>query len=115
MLKPLKEYLTILNSVRVEKSKELNANGLDSVVNSNTLNGTYTHSEEFKVVGKKVKIKWSKDEIGDSDWKCGWYNAMVQSFSEENDTIDVMYFIEEDCVYTICVSDFIARGKLVVA
>lgn len=54
------------------------------------------------VVGKKVKIKWSKDEIGDSGWKCGWYNAMVQSFSEENDTIDVMYFSEEDCIYYMC-------------
>jgi hypothetical protein len=67
------------------------------------------------IVGKRVKIKWSKDEIGDSGWRCGWYTAVIQSFSEENDTIDVVYFTEQECVYTLCVSKYIAKGKLVSA
>jgi hypothetical protein len=28
------------------------------------------------IIGKRVKIKWSKDEIGDSGWRFGWYTAV---------------------------------------
>ena len=67
-------------------------------------------SDDFMVVGK---IKWSKNEIGDSGWKCGWYSAMVQGFCIDDDSIDVVYFTEKYCIYTVCISDLISKEKLI--
>ena len=113
MLKPIEEYLNILYNLRTERNRELIRSGKNSIVSLLSSNGH--QSEDFMVVGKRVKIKWSKDEIGDSGWKCGWYTAMVQGFCVEHDSVDVVYFTEKDCIYTVCVSDLISKGKLMAA
>jgi hypothetical protein len=113
MLKPIEEYLKILYNLRAERNIELIQTGQGSLVNF--LSSSGNESEDFMVVGKRVKTKWSKDEIGDSGWKCGWYRAMVQGFSIEHDSIDVVYFTEKDCVCTVCVTDLISKGKLMAA
>ena len=115
MLKPIKEYLEILELQRRGRDEEILLGGREKENNTDAEVGDCMHYEEFRIVGKRVKIKWSKDEIGDSGWMCGWYAAVVQSFSEENDTIDVVYFTELGCVYTLCISEYIAKGKLVSA
>ena len=115
MLKPIEEYLRILQLQRRERNEEILKCVWDEENNVNPEDDNCIHCEEFLIIGKRVKVKWSKDEIGDSGWKCGWYTAVVQSFSEENDTIDVVYFTEQECVYTICVSEYIAQVKLVSA
>ena len=113
MLKPIEEYLNILYNLRTERNRELIRSGKNSIVSLLSSNGH--QSEDFMVVGKRVKIKWSKDEIGDSGWKCGWYTAMVQGFCVEHDSVDVVYFTEKDCIYTVCVCDLISKGKLMAA
>ena len=35
--------------------------------------------EKLCQVGAKVKVQWTKEEIGDSGWKPGWYIAYVHS------------------------------------
>ncbi|CAB3988424.1 Hypothetical predicted protein [Paramuricea clavata] len=113
MLKPIEEYLKILYNLRKERNTELIQTGQGSLVNF--LSSSGNQSEDFMVVEKRIKIKWSKDEIGNSGWKYGWYTAMVQGFSIQHDSIDVVYFTEKDCVYTVCVSDLLSKGKLMAA
>lgn len=28
--------------------------------------------EKLKQVGAKIKVRWTPEEIGDSDWRAGW-------------------------------------------
>lgn len=68
--------------------------------------------EQMSQVGAVVKIKWTEDEIGDSGWKPGWYNAYVQAYSEEDDIIDVTYPTEPNCTYSIQLDTYIKDKKL---
>ena len=69
MLKPIKEYLEILELQRRERNEEILLAGREKENNSDAEISDCTHCEEFMIVGKRVKIKWSKDEIGDSGWR----------------------------------------------
>jgi hypothetical protein len=71
--------------------------------------------EEYFCIGRKIKVKWSKDEIGNSGWKTGWYCAQVQEGHIEEDDITIVYYTEPECVYTLCVSESLALGKLKLA
>lgn len=43
--------------------------------------GNSDSDEENFDIGRAVMVKWTKDEIGVSGWKMGWYKAVVQSSS----------------------------------
>lgn len=43
--------------------------------------------EQFYEIGCKVKLMWTKDEIGDSEWRPGWYVGEVQQSDPDNDVI----------------------------
>ena len=43
--------------------------------------------EQFYELGARIKIKWSKQEIRDTDWRPGWYVAEVQDADWDNCTI----------------------------
>lgn len=75
----------------------------------------YECYEEFVAIGQKIKVKWTKDEIGDSGWRAGWYCAQVQEGQIEEDVICIVYFSEPKCVYTLCVSEYLAHGKIKLA
>ena len=77
MLRPMEDYLRILYNLRTERNRELIWSGQGNLVN--LLSSTSQACEDFMVVGKRVEMKWSKDEIGDSGWKCGWYTAIPAS------------------------------------
>ena len=36
--------------------------------------------EQMTQVGAKHKVKWTKEEVGDSGWRLGWYAATVQEY-----------------------------------
>ncbi len=109
----LKEYLAIERDIRRKNNKVFFAKNtkLDDEL-SNNKSDSY---EEYFSIGRKVKVKWSKDEIGNSGWKTGWYCAQVQEGHIEEDDITIVYYTEPECVYTLCVSEFLALGKLKLA
>ena len=67
-----------------------------------------TEYEDYFEIGVHLKIMWTRDEIGDTGWKPGWYSAEVQSSTIENDEITVVYITEPDCVYTVEVTPLLA-------
>ena len=71
-----------------------------------------TGSEDFFEVGARVKVRWTKEEIGDSGWRCGWYVAEVQKANSMLDQIEVVYISEPESVYKIDVTSMLAKGKL---
>ena len=115
IFEPIKNYITILKDMRREKDKEIT---VATVVDKTTgecnqvENETY---EEYFAVGAKIKLRWTKEEIGDSGWRCGWYTAQVQASNLEEDTIEVLYFSEPESVYSVCVSEYLSLGKLELA
>ena len=58
--------------------------------------------EEYFNIGVKVLIRWTKEEIGDSGWRCGWYSAQVQENSLEDDVIKCCTFWNRNA-YIPCV------------
>ena len=106
----LKQYVTILKEIRHTKDKELYTKCRNVVDES--LSTSYDEYEEYFCIGRKVKVKWSKEELGDSGWRGAWYCAHVQGGHIEDDSINIVYYTEPECVYTLCVSEYLALGKL---
>lgn len=116
IFEPVKNYVQILRKIRIEKSTELSNAIIGNT--SYTQNQPATNHEEYEdyfSIGTKIKVRWTKDEIGDSGWRCGWYTAQVQEGHLEEDVIQVLYFSEPECVYSVCVSEYLALGKLKLA
>lgn len=68
--------------------------------------------EQFYEIGARIKVKWSKEEIGDSEWRPGWYVGEVQSADRDNDEITVQFVSEPDCTYMYEVTPCLVRGTL---
>ena len=47
----------------------------------------------------RLEQKWTKEQVGDSGWKPGWYTADVQGYDDINDEISLIYPGEPDFVY----------------
>lgn len=73
---------------------------------SNNLFGKVTQT------GAKVKVHWTKDEVGDSGWKAGWYVGTVQSYDEETDVLCITYAGEPNDPYEEDLSELIDQGKI---
>ncbi len=90
-------------------------------VNHSYRKRTYTssstlHPEEVRSdmceVGAKIKVKWTPEELGDSGWRPGWYQAVVLSYDAESDLLTISYPVEEGCVYTIDLSSMLHKGTI---
>ena len=47
------------------------------------------------------------------DWRqWGWYCAQVQEGEIEEDNIRIVYVTKPNCVYSVCVTEHLARGNL---
>ena len=68
--------------------------------------------EQFYEVGTRVKVKWTREEIGDSNWRPGWYVGEVQGSIAEEDEITVQFISEPESTYTYEVTPCVAEGKL---
>lgn len=76
---------------------------------------TYNGDEmkQFYEVGARVKVKWTREEIGDSNWRPGWYVGEVHgSMVAEEDEITVQFISEPESTYTYEVTPCVAEGKL---
>lgn len=68
--------------------------------------------EQFFEIGASVKVKWTQEELGDSNWKPGWYTGEVQESDPENDEITVQFVSEPAVSYIYEVTTLVADGKL---
>ena len=74
------------------------------------------HENDIKdqvcLVGSKITVKWTKEDVKDSGWKPGWYSAFVQEYNEDEDEITITYPSEPGCVYTMAVVPAIAADTI---
>ena len=68
--------------------------------------------EQFYEVGAKVSVKWTKEEIPDTNWRAGWYVGEVQEADPQYDEITVQFVAEPESLYTYEVTPCVAEGKL---
>jgi len=68
--------------------------------------------EQFYEIGARISVKWTKEEIGDTNWRAGWYVAEVQDSDPEQDEITVQFVAEPESLYTYEVTPCVAEGKL---
>lgn len=67
---------------------------------------------EYFEIGRQVKVRWSKEEIGDTGWRAGWYSAEVQESNLSLDKITIIYVSEPESIYKVEVTPLLANGKL---
>jgi hypothetical protein len=67
---------------------------------------------EYFEIGRQVKVRWSKEEIGDTGWRAGWYSAEVQESNLSLDEITIIYVSEPESIYKVEVTPLLANGKL---
>lgn len=107
---PLLQYVETVASVKREATSSP-SNSIEKYLIKERISDPEDHEYYFEV-GRKLKIKWTADEIGDTGWRPGWYVAEVQSASLDTDEVSVVYLSEPDVVYTIEVTPLLAQGKL---
>ncbi|CAC5411981.1 unnamed protein product [Mytilus coruscus] len=103
---PLFDWLDVLfKSIwEIEKDRRI-----DGTNNENEKANTY---EQSKATGAKIKVYWSREEIGTFEWDVGWYSAHVISYDENFDSIDIEYVKEPGCIYTLDYTPCFINGKL---
>ena len=70
--------------------------------------------EAFFEVRTHVKVRCTKEEIGDFGWQPGRYIAQAQKASSMLDQTQVVYISETESVYKIHVTSMLARRKVIV-
>ena len=84
---------------------------VENCVNFNDAEDESTYDAYFEI-GTRIRVHWTKHEIGDSGWRSGWYVAEVQGSNILKDTIEVVYISEPESIYTTEVMEFSGQGKL---
>lgn len=98
LFNPLREYMQLL----LQKRKESDESTLIAHRSSTyQANKEQEEVEQMKEAGARIKVKWSREEIGDSGWRPGWYVAVVQAYIEDSDTLIIIYPSEQNCTYSI--------------
>ena len=68
--------------------------------------------EQICAIGSRIKVKWGKEELGNTGWHPGWYVADVQSYDAVSDVISVVYPSEPVYLqYRINSSTFFSKNK----
>lgn len=96
-----------MEKLNSEKGKQVKINNKNNVKEA-----IEDDKEHIFVVGTKVKVKWSAQDVLGSGWKADWYVAYVKSSDPLRDQIVVEHVIEPECLYTLDVSPMIAEGSL---
>lgn len=68
--------------------------------------------EQFYEVGARISVRWTREEIGETNWRAGWYVAEVQESDPDHDEITVQFVLEPESVYTFQVTPSVAEGKI---
>ena len=115
LYRPLLEFINI-----VEKTSRENDERSTGHLNLSKKSGlevtTSTKQEQLKeqisAIGSQIKVKWGKEELGNTGWQPGWYVADVQSYDTASDVIHVVYPSEPKCFYDIELTPALSSGKL---
>ena len=62
--------------------------------------------------GARVKVRWTKEDVGDSGWRPGWYTGIVQGYDSENDLLDIAYPCDPGCSYTEHFTELLGRNGI---
>jgi len=108
LFSPLIDYI---NKLRRDKEEQDQSTTVQ-LVQCNSGTADSAKREQISQIGSKVKIKWSKDEVGDSGWRPGWYNAEVQGYDNETDMITIQYPSEPGCTYTIELTPLLTQNTI---
>ncbi|CAB4038821.1 Hypothetical predicted protein [Paramuricea clavata] len=84
--------------------------GVDSVENAPEIVAGLL--DAIRTVGVRILARWSKEEIGDSGWKTGWYVGSVLKHNKERDTIEVEFDTEANVIYTYKVDEDVKANKI---
>ena len=68
--------------------------------------------EKIAQIGAKIKVQLTKEEIGESGWKPGWYVATVQRYFTETDVVTVTYASEPNHTYDEDLLELISGGRI---
>ena len=105
-----KELVKITYVVEPSKLYEIN---IKELLNEGSLKVDKENElEQFYEIGALIRVKWSKEEIGDSSWRPGWYTGEVQGSDSENDLITVQFITEIGATYTYEVTTWVSEGKM---
>lgn len=117
----VKKYIKVFDIIEIEYAcepgKVYRVNVKESVENG-TLRlhaitcGVPDLYDQVTEIGASLSIKWNKEEVKESGWKAGWYSAEVQAFDPDTDEITIIYRKEPTVIYTECVTQLIAVGKV---
>ena len=109
LFNPLREYMQLLS----QKRKESDESTLIACRSSTyQVNKEQEEVEQMKEVGARVKVKWNKEEVGDSGWRPGWYAAVVQAYIEDSDTLVIVYPSEPNCTYSIELHKYLSEKSI---
>lgn len=110
----IKKYIKVFDIIEIEytqvKVKESVENGTLRLHNTPCV--VQDLYDKVTEIGESIFIKWDQSELEQSGWKPGWYLAEVQAFDPGRDEIRIIYRKEPTVIYTECVSQLIAAGKV---
>ena len=110
IFEPLERYIN--NGINKSNTACLSVPlSVENCVNFNDAEDESTYDAYFEI-GTRIRVRWTKHEIGDSGWRSGWYVAEVQGSNILEDTIEVVYISEPESIYTIEVTEFLGQGNL---
>ena len=88
----------------------------NSSANANTKKAkTKTDYEALRSPGSSVLVYWTKEEIGKTGWKTGWYKGTLKLYEEKTDMIEVEFKKEKGAFYKYLVVDEVAENRLKLA
>ena len=106
LFQPLITLIDLMTNQRKEDDDRapIRMNAVSS--SDNTLAGQITQT------GSKIKVHWSKEEIGDTGWKSGWYVATVHKYCEETDMLTINYVSEPNQTYNEELLPLLSNSKI---
>ncbi len=75
---PLSHWIDIISSVTAKDITVGSSSKQDDAV-------VDEQRERYEIMiqpGTRVKVRWTKDVLGDSGWQVGWYTAEVQAYED---------------------------------
>ncbi len=114
MFDPLVQYVDIVASTQKHRGTSLLIQSKTDEQDPLLLTSDQNQQAELMVqTGARVRVKWTKEELGNSGWKPRWYTAEVQAFDPDTDVLTVTYLSEPGCVYDIELSNYVTQNKIV--
>ena len=105
LFEPLLQYMHAMITTSEEKQNYVHSKSTASASQAKISKYLVTTTLHGQIVqtGSIIKVKWTKDDIGNTGWRPGWYKA-------HTDEIEVVCVSEPTCIYTLEVTPAISSG-----